>query len=169
MMKEGNPMPEEQTPALPSGDIPNSWGFHLLQELRHLEDKIDTRFTAQDAKIVALDAKMDARFVAQHAEIASLEEKMDARFVAMEEKIDARFAVMQEKMDARFIAMQEKIDARFVAMEKKLDTRFVAQDARLDAAVVSLRQEISGLRYWAWGSIVAVFIGTVTIILTLQP
>jgi hypothetical protein len=128
-MKEGNPMSEEQTPALPSGDIPNSWGFHLLQELRHLEDKIDTRFTAQDAKIVALE----------------------------------------EKMDARFMAMEEKMDARFVAMEKKLDTRFVAQDARLDAAVVSLRQEISGLRYWAWGSIVAVFIGTVTIILTLKP
>ena len=122
-------MSEEQTPALPSGDIPNSWGFHLLQELRHLEDKIDTRFTAQDAKIVALE----------------------------------------EKMDARFMAMEEKMDARFVAMEKKLDTRFVAQDARLDAAVVSLRQEISGLRYWAWGSIVAVFIGTVTIILTLKP
>ena len=124
-MKEGRSVPEEQTPALPSGDIPNSWGFHLLQELRHLEDKIDARFVAQDAKFVALEEKIDTRFVAQ--------------------------------------------DAKFVALEEKIDTRFVAQDARLDTAVVGLRQEISALRYWAWGSIVAVFVGTVTVILSLRP
>ena len=135
-MKEGSSVPEEQTPALPSGDIPNSWGFHLLQELRHLEDKIDTRFVGQDTKLAALEEKIDARFVA-------LEEKMDARFVAQ--------------------------DAKFAALEDKMDTRFVAQDARLDTAVVGLRQEISALRYWAWGSIVAVFVGTVTVILSLRP
>ncbi len=139
-MKEGSSVPEEQTPALPSGDIPNSWGFHLLQELRHLEDKIDTRFVGQDTKLAAL-----------------------------EEKIDARFVALEEKNDARFVALEEKIDARFAALEEKIDARFVAQDARLDTAVVGLRQEISALRYWAWGSIVAVFVGTVTVILSLRP
>ncbi len=161
-MKEGSSVSEEQVPALPSGDIPNSWGFHLLKELRHLEDKIDARF-------VMLEDKMDARFV-------TVEDKIDARFVTLEDKMDARFVTVENKMDARFVALEDKVDARFVAqdtklaaLEEKMDARFVAQDARSDATTAGLRQEISALRYWAWASIVAVFVGTVTVILTLKP
>lgn len=41
-MKEGMAMSDADTPrAATTGDIPESWGFHLLQELRRLEDKID--------------------------------------------------------------------------------------------------------------------------------
>lgn len=54
-MKEGMIMPDTDAPRVPgSGDVPESWGFHLLQELRRLEDKMD-------AKIDTLDAKFSAR------------------------------------------------------------------------------------------------------------
>lgn len=55
-------MPESDVPRTPgSGDVPESWGFHLLQELRRLEDKMDARFEAMDTKIERLDAKFDAK------------------------------------------------------------------------------------------------------------
>lgn len=47
------------------------------------------------------------------------------------------------------------------------DLNSLRQEAKQD--INSVRQEVSALRYWSWGSILAVLVGTVTVILTLKP
>ena len=47
------------------------------------------------------------------------------------------------------------------------DLNTLRQDTKQDLNAV--RQEISALRYWSWGSIIAVLVATVTIILSLKP
>ncbi len=59
IMSEADP-PRQAT----SGDNPESWGFHLLQELRRMEDK--------------MDAKIDAVESRTHAQINDLAQEVSA-------------------------------------------------------------------------------------------
>ena len=84
-------------------------GFTLVSSnvrITRLEDKVDTRFLAQDDKIERGFSELDAK-------IDGLEERMDARFAAQDAKIDARFAVQDEKfavLDEKIAVLDEKID-----------------------------------------------------------
>ena len=61
-MKEGISVAEHENETNhPSDDIPASWGFHLLQELRRMEDKLEGKIDATNARIDALDTKLDTR------------------------------------------------------------------------------------------------------------
>ncbi len=137
-MKEGVIMSDADPPRqAATGDIPESWGFHLLQELRRMEDKMD-------AKIDDLESKMDAKFAAVDLQIHSLEDKMDAKIDGLESKMDAKIDNLATKMDA-------KIDA---------------VELRTNARIDDLTQEVRALRYWSWGTILTVIAGAVTTILT---
>ena len=57
--------------------------------------------------------------------------------------------------------LDDKIDA--VRRDQEQTANALRQE------IGGVRQEISALRYWAWGSIIAVFVGTVTVIVTLKP
>ncbi len=98
-MKEGLFIPENESPTLPGGDIPASWGFHLLQELRRIEDRLENKIDATNARIDALETKMNAKF-----------DMVDAKFGAME----AKFGTMDVKFD-------NKIDKLRYEMDQKLD------------------------------------------------
>ena len=85
-MKEGATMSEKDSTTsstLPGGDIPASWGFHLLQELRRIEDR--------------LESKIDGT----HARIDALETKMDTKFDALETKVDTKFDTFRREMDTK--------------------------------------------------------------------
>ena len=77
-MKEGIPVSEHENDH-PSGDIPASWGFHLLQELRRMEDKLEGKIDATNARIDALDTKLDTRIDATNARIDALDTKFQAQ------------------------------------------------------------------------------------------
>ncbi len=51
----------EKTPVLPDADIPPSWGFHLLQELHRMEDKLEAKIDTTNARIDTLDTKFDQK------------------------------------------------------------------------------------------------------------
>jgi len=96
IMSEADP-PRQAT----SGDIPESWGFHLLQELRRMEDKMDAKFDAVDAKITALEWKMDTK-------IDALESKMDAKFDA----VGITITTLESTMDAKIDAVESRTHAQ---------------------------------------------------------
>ena len=75
--------------------------------ITRLEENIDTRFAAVDARFVRLEANIDARFTKLEAEI-------DARFTKLEADIGTRFAAV----DARFVRLEAEIDARFTKLEE---------------------------------------------------
>ncbi len=78
----------------------------LQQELKHLRETMETRFTAQQELMEARFAAVDQRFAAQ-------QELMEARFAAVDrrfEAVDQRFESVQETMKAGFAA----VDQRFV-------------------------------------------------------
>lgn len=58
-------------------------------------------------------------------------------------------------------------DLNSLRQEAKQDNTNLRQEIKQD--INSVRQEVSALRYWSWGSILAVLVGTVTVILTLKP
>jgi glutathione S-transferase len=76
----------------------------LQQELKHLRETMETRFTAQQELMEARFAAVDQRFEAQ-------QELMEARFAA----VDRRF----EAVDQRFESVQETMKAGFAAVEKQ--------------------------------------------------
>jgi len=139
IMSEADP-PRQAT----SGDIPESWGFHLLQELRRMEDKMDAKFDAVDAKITALESKMDTK-------IDALESKMDAKFDAV---------------DAKITALESKMDTKIDVLESKMDAKIDAVESRTHAQINDLAQEVRALRYWSWGAILTVIAGAIATILT---
>lgn len=148
-MKEGSAMNDAENPQTPiHGDIPESWGFHLLQELRRMEDK-------SDAKFDSLETKMDAR-------IDNLESKMDAKFVAMDLQIHS----LEDKMDAKIDALESKMDAKIDALESKMDAKIDGVELRTNARIDNVTQEVRALRYWSWGAILTVIAGAIATILT---
>ncbi len=114
-MKEGTAMPESESPPVPGEDIPASWGFHLLQELHRIEDRLEN-------KIDALETKMDTKF-----------DMVDTKF----DMVDAKFATMDAKfgtMDAKF---ENKIDQLRHEMDQKLDNLRYWSWASLIAVIVA--------------------------------
>ncbi len=75
--------------------------------ITRLEDDIDARFTAVDARFTKLEDEIDARFT-------KLEDEIDARFTKLEDDIDARFTKLDNEIDARFAT----VDARFTKLEE---------------------------------------------------
>ena len=75
--------------------------------ITRLEDDIDARFTAVDARFTKLEDEIDARFT-------KLEDDIDARFTKLEDDIDARFTKLDNEIDARFAT----VDARFTKLEE---------------------------------------------------
>lgn len=137
-MKEGIAMSDAETPRqATTGDIPESWGFHLLQELRRMEDK--------------MDAKIDG-----------LESKMDAKIDGLESKMDAKFATV----DLQIHSLEDKMDAKIDGLESKMDTKIDGVELRTNASIADVKQEVRALRYWSWGAILTVIAGAVATILT---
>ncbi len=92
-MKEGAAMSENDSATsstLPGGDIPASWGFHLLQELRRLEDRLENKIDATNSRIDALETKMDTKLDATHTRIDALETKMDTKFDAFRREMNTK-------------------------------------------------------------------------------
>ena len=121
-------------------------GFTLTttyDRITRVEDKIDARFAAQDARIdarfAAQDAKIDAKFAAQDA-------KIDAKFAAQDAKIDAKFA----EVDARFDSLESdiaEINLKLTALIAALsvtDTVDAALEGRLTGADPAPRSEVEG-------------------------
>ena len=77
--------------------------------ITRLEDDIDARFTAVDARFTKLEDDIDARFT-------KLEDDIDARFTKLEDDIDARFTKLEENQHdialtlARLVALFEARD-----------------------------------------------------------
>ena len=77
--------------------------------ITRLEDDIDARFTAVDARFTKLEDDIDARFT-------KLEDDIDARFTKLEDDIDARFTKLEENQHdialtlARLVALFEAHD-----------------------------------------------------------
>jgi len=87
MRKEGLPVSDQELSSTPPGDISATWGFHLLQELRRMEDKMDT-------KIDGLEAKMDTK-------IDGLEAKMDTKIDGLHRELDTKIDSVRREMDTK--------------------------------------------------------------------
>ena len=51
----------DKTPKVLDADIPPSWGFHLLQELHRMEDKLEAKIDTTNVRIDSLDTKFDQK------------------------------------------------------------------------------------------------------------
>ena len=93
-------------------------GFTLTtsyDRITRLEDKIDTRFAAQDQKIDTKFAQVDARFAAQDQKIDTEFAQVDARFDSLESDV----AEINLKLTA-LIAALNATDAVDAALEGRL-------------------------------------------------
>ncbi len=83
------PMPDnERPPAVSETDIPSSWGFHLLQELHRMEDKLESKLDTTNARIDALDTKFEQKLDAINTRIDALDTKVEHKLDATNTRID---------------------------------------------------------------------------------
>ncbi|WP_213973699.1 hypothetical protein [Tepidanaerobacter acetatoxydans] len=111
--------------------------FYLSQQINDLRDRMDAKFDRVDAKFESMKKEMDSRF-----------DKVDAKFEAVHKEIKD----LSDKTDARF----DRVDAKFEANRKETDARFDKIEDKFDA-----------LNKWAVGSVIAVLVGTISVIATL--
>ncbi|WP_213974966.1 hypothetical protein [Tepidanaerobacter acetatoxydans] len=95
-------------------------------------------------------------------QINDLRDRMDAKF----DRVDAKFEANRKETDAKFEAvykeikdLSDKTDARF----DKVDERFDKVDERFE----KIEDKFDALNKWAVGSVIAVLIGTISVIVTL--
>ncbi len=98
-------MPDQDPSTVPSGEMSSAWGFHILQELRRMEDKAD-------AKIDGLEARMDAK-------IDGLEARMDAKIDGLETKMDA----LETRMSTAIKDLDTKMETKFEAARRETDQK----------------------------------------------
>ncbi|MDD4569781.1 MAG: hypothetical protein PHE70_06610 [Tepidanaerobacteraceae bacterium] len=99
-------------------------------------------------------------------QINDLRDRMDAKF----DRVDARFESMKRDTDARFEAvhkeikdLSDKTDARFDKVDAKLESMRKETDARFDG----IEDKVDNLNKWTVGSVIAVMVGTISVIVTL--
>ena len=78
--------------------------------ITRLEDSVNDRLTAVDARFTKLEDNIKADFTAVDARFTKLEDNIDARFTKLEDNIKADFTAV----DARFTA----VDGRFTKLEE---------------------------------------------------
>ncbi len=85
--KEGIPVPDQDPSTVPSGEMSSAWGFHILQELRRMEDKMDAKIDGLETK---MEAKMDALETRMGTAIKDLDTKMETKFEAARRETDQK-------------------------------------------------------------------------------
>lgn len=78
--------------------------------VRHLEARMDQRFTGVELRLTALDQKLD--------------QKVDGNAAALNQKIDGHTAALNRKIDGNTAALNQKIDAVEARLEQKMDSHF---------------------------------------------
>ncbi len=115
-----------------------------------LKGDMDSRFTEIKSDIRRLEDKVDARFEAMDAKVDDLRTELKEDNQRLEDKMDARFEAMDAKMDARFEAMDAKVDD--LRKETRAETRRVG--GRIDAVnetLVDMNSRLSRLEGAVFG------------------
>ncbi|MDE2820503.1 MAG: hypothetical protein OXT68_13260 [Chloroflexota bacterium] len=92
-----------------------AWRLPSKDDIKRLDDRIDSLTSDMKAGFAQQDAKIEERFAQQDA-------KFEARFAQQDAKFEARFAQQDAKFEARFAQQDKKFD--------KLDTKI--DDLRLE-------------------------------------
>jgi hypothetical protein len=66
--------------------------------MRHLEARMDQRFTSVDERFTSVDL----RFTALEGRLTALDAKLDQKIGALDAKLDHRFETLDQKMDSHF-------------------------------------------------------------------
>lgn len=122
--------------------------FLLSQQINSLRDSVDAKFETTRKEIKELAEKTDMKFDTVYKDIKALSDKTDARF----DRFDAKFAEVHKEIKD----LSDKTDARFEAARKEADARFD-----------KLNDKVDGLQRWAIGSVIAVIVGTIGVIVTI--
>ena len=117
---------------------------NMLEEIKLVAQRVDTRVGALDVKIDALELKLDSK-------IDTLEQKLDSRIDALELKLDSRIDVLEQKFDSRIDAFEQKFDARFDHSEQKFDARLERLDLRHGADMKHV--------YWMMSTLILLNLG----------
>ncbi len=101
IMKEGSLM-SEQEPSLPAGtDIPSAWGFHILQELRRMEDKSDAKIDGLSEKISSVETKMESKIDALDTQIVTVRRELDNKIDTMRRELDSKIDTTRRELDSK--------------------------------------------------------------------
>ncbi|MDE2859345.1 MAG: hypothetical protein OXN94_15985 [Chloroflexota bacterium] len=92
-----------------------AWRLPSKDDIKRLDDRIDSLTSDMKAGFAQQDAKIEERFAQQDA-------KIEERFAQQDAKFEARFAQQDAKFEARFAQQDKKFD--------KLDTKI--DDLRLE-------------------------------------
>jgi len=104
-----------------------AWRLPSKDDIKRLDDRIDSLTSDMKAGFAQQDAKIEERFAQQDA-------KIEERFAQQDAKFEARFAQQDAKFEARFAQQDAKFEARFAQQDKKFD--------KLDTKIDDLRLEI---------------------------
>lgn len=88
-------------------------------------------------------------------QINDLRDRMDAKF----DRVDAKFEANRKETDAKFDMVHKEIKD----LSDKTDARFDKVDARFDR----IEDKVDNSNKWAIGSVIAVLVGTISVIITL--
>jgi len=86
-------VPDQDPSTVPSGEMSSAWGFHILQELRRMEDKAD-------AKIDGFEAKMDALETRMGTAIKDLDTKIETKFEGARRETDQKLTISATEVGA---------------------------------------------------------------------
>ncbi|GAQ24539.1 hypothetical protein TSYNT_5386 [Tepidanaerobacter syntrophicus] len=111
--------------------------FYLSQQINDLRNHMDAKFDRLDAKFESMKKEMDSRF----------------------DKVDAKFDMVHKEIKD----LSDKIDAKFEAVHKEIKDLSGKTDARFDR----IEDKVDNSNKWAIGSVIAVLIGTISVIVTL--
>jgi len=97
-------VPDQDPSTVPSGEMSSAWGFHILQELRRMEDKAD-------AKIDGLEGRMDAKIDGFEAKMDALETRMGTAIKDLDTKIETKFEGARRETDQKLTISATEVGA----------------------------------------------------------
>ncbi len=99
-------------------------------DISALEDKVDTGFAEQGAKISELDRKLTAQ-------ISELDRKLTAQTVELDRKLTAQIVELDRKLNAQIVELDRKLTAQIVELDHKLNALISALNAtaEVEAAI----------------------------------
>jgi len=111
----------------------------VRKDMEAMEQRLEARIDARDAKIDALEQRLGARIDGSDAKIDALEQRLEARIDASDAKIDA----VGQRSNAKIDAVEQRLSIKIDTVEQQLNSRIDAVEQRLNIKIDSVEQRLN--------------------------
>ena len=153
----------DQPPMPPTTeDVPNHWGFHLLQGINRLGDKVDDMRRKQEWSTDALRHEMGGLREEVHQEIGGVREELRHEMGGLRHELGQDLIGVREELRHEIDGVRHEMGG----LRQEVHQEIGGVHQEVHSLDTKLDRKLTTLQYWYWSTLVVIVVGFGSILFT---